>query len=189
MAKMEDRELLGLLDGFIADAQQMDSSDRSQRREDAIAFQDGNKSIVPIEPNKSQVVSPDLADALEWIKPGLQRVFLNSNHVGIYEPSSEEDEEGAEQATDGINFQFLRRCNGYAVVNDGIHDGLLHGNGIWKHWWDKSKQYKTETLTGLTEEEYEALLDDDTVEEVLEKRVYMVGPDGQELKDGDDAAY
>jgi phage terminase large subunit len=142
--------------------------------------------IVEIEPNKSQVVSPDLADALEWIKPGLQRVFLASDHVGIYEPASEEDKDGAEQATDGINFYVMRRCEGYRVINDGIHDGLLHGNGIWKHYWDKSKQYKTETLTGLTQEEYDALLADDTMEKVLEKREYYVSADGKEVN-GDDA--
>jgi len=179
---LSDRELLGIVDGFISDAQQMDNSDRSDRRENAINFLEADPTIVELEPNKSRVVSPDLADALEWIKPGLQRVFLATDRVGIYEPTSQEDEAGAEQATDGINFQFLRRCDGYRVINDGIHDGLLHGNGIWKHWWDKSKQYKTETLTGLTEQEYLALLDDETVEAVLEKREYLVGPDGEELK-------
>jgi hypothetical protein len=176
MAKMSERDLLGLCDGFVSDAQQMDASDRSPRREDALKFQDGDRTIVEIEPNKSQVVSPDLADALEWIKPGLQRVFLASDRVGIYEPASEEDKDGAEQATDGINFYVMRRCEGYRVINDGIHDGLLHGNGIWKHYWDKSKQYKTETLTGLTQEEYDALLADDTMEKVLgEAGILRVG--------------
>lgn len=187
MAKgLTETQLVGICDGFISDAQAMDNSDRSERRENAILFQDADKSIVPSEAGKSSVVSPDLADALEWIKPGLQRVFLASDRVGIYEPTSDEDEEGAEQATDGINFYLMRRCNGYNVIDGGMHDGLLHGNGIWKHFWDKSKIYKTETLTNLSEEEYQALLADDTVEEVLEKRQYMVGPDGTKLN-GDEA--
>jgi hypothetical protein len=187
MAKMHETELLALLDGYIADAQELNASDRSEKRELALDFYEG-KSDIPIEPNKSSVVSNDLADALEWIKPSLQRIFMGGEHTGKYEARSEEDEENAKQATDCINFIFTKECEGFRVLNDAFHDGLLHGNGILKHRWHAEPQYKTETLTGLTEQEYYALLDDDTVEEVLEKREYLVGPDGEEIKEGDDDA-
>jgi hypothetical protein len=184
---MHDAELLALLDGYISDATELNASDRSQKRELALDFYDG-KSDIPIEENKSSVVSNDLADALEWIKPSLQRIFMGSEHVASYEPRTEEDEENAKQATDVINYVFLREMDGFRVLNDAFHDGLLHGNGILKHRWHGEPQYKTERLTGLTEQDYFALLDDDTVEEVIEKREYLVGPDGEEIKTEDEGS-
>jgi hypothetical protein len=182
VAKMSRPELLAILDAYRADAQHLDATDRSKRREDAISFYDG-KTDIPVVQGRSQVVSNDLADALEWLKPSMQRVFFGSDHIAIFEPTSQEDEDSAEQATDTINHVFMRECDGYRVLNDAMHDGLLFGNGLLKHRWHGEPQYKTETLTGLSEEEYMALLDDDTVEEVIEKREYLVGPDGEEIKE------
>lgn len=179
---MTDRDLAVLCDGWIQDAQSFDNSDMAGLRSKAIDFYEGRIDI-PAEPNKSSVVSPDVADALEWIVPGLLRSFLSSDRVAIYEPTKQGEEEMAKQATDGINHEFLVSCAGYRVLKDAMHDGLLHGNGVIKHWFEKEPEYKTETLTGLSEEEYLALLDDGTVEEVLEQREYLVGPDGQEIKD------
>jgi hypothetical protein len=178
---MTDAELTVIVDGWLSDAESFDQSDMSGIRSKAIDFYEGRIDI-QAEPGKSSVVSPDLADALEWIIPGLLRVFLASDRVAIYEPVTQEDEETAKQATDGINHEFLVSCNGYRILKDAMHDGLLHGNGVIKHWWAGEPEYKTETLTALNEEEYQALLLDETVEEVLEQREYMVGPDGQEIK-------
>jgi hypothetical protein len=185
---MSDTELQTLCDGWLQDADAYDSSDMASLRSKAIDFYEGRIDI-PAEPGKSSVVSPDVADALEWIIPGLLRVFLASDRVAIYEPVTQEDEEAAKQATDGVNHEFLVGCNGFRVTKDAMHDGLLHGNGIVKHWWAGEPEYKTETLTGLTEEELFALMADETVEEVLEQREYMVGPEGEEIKGENDAAY
>jgi hypothetical protein len=185
---MSDRDMSVLVDGLLQDAESFDQSDMAGQRGKAIDFYEGRIDI-PAEPGRSSVVSPDVADALEWILPGLLRVFLASDRVAIYEPVTQEDEETSKQATDGVNHEFLVRCNGYRVLKDSMHDGLLHGNGVVKHWWAGEPEYKTETLTGLTEEERMALLDDDTVEEVLEERSYLVGPDGEELKGQDESEY
>jgi hypothetical protein len=187
MAKgMTDAELATLCDSWIQEAKSYDQSEMAGQRAKAIDFYEGRVDI-EAEPNKSQVVSPDLADAHEAILPGLLRVFLASDRVVIYEPVTPEDEEGAKQATDGINHEFLNECRGYGVLHSGFHDALLHANGTLKHWWEGAPEYKTETLTGLTEDDYFALLDDETVEEVLEKREYFVGIDGQEIsEDGDE---
>jgi regulator of sigma D len=181
---MSEAELLGVIDSYITDWGRT-SHERALRQELALDFYDGRTDI-PVEENKSAVVSNDVADGLEWIKPSLQRVFLSAEHTAVYEPVTQEDEGAADQATDTINYVFQRECDGFRVLNDAFHDSLLHGNAIIKHRWHSEPQYKTETLTGLTEQEYMALLDDDTVEEVLEKREYLVGADGEEIKEGDE---
>lgn len=180
MAKgMTDRELEVLCDGWIQDSRNFDTEGAGERTK-AIDFYEGRVDI-PAEPDKSQVVSPDLADALEGVLPGLLRVFLGSDRVVIYEPQNADDEEMAAQATDAINHKFLNECRGYSVLHATFHDALLHANGVVKHYWAPEPEYRTEVLTGLSEEEFYLLLDDETVEEVLEKRVYYVGPDGQEI--------
>jgi hypothetical protein len=121
--------------------------------------------------DQSSVVSQDIADAKAQLLPSLMRVFCASDRIGIYEPQQPEDEPFAEQATDYANFVFLRECNGEMLLRDVFDDALGLGNGIIKHWWDDTKEYKTETLTGLPEDAFVDLVSDDDVE-VLEHSEY-----------------
>ena len=188
MAKgLSDRDLLNIVEAHLSDAEQFDASELEKDRSLAIDFFEG-KVDFPNEPGKSSVVSHDVADTVNGLLPGTLRVFLSSDHVAIYEPRKPGDEEFAEQATDCINYMFRNECDGYRILHNAFHDGFLLRNGIIKHWWAGEPEYKTETLTGLTEEDMLMLADDDTVEEILEKREYMVGPDGQEIGEKDEYA-
>ncbi len=187
MAKMSETDLLGIVDAWVTDAQDFDTTDLAMDRSRAIDFYEGRVDFLS-EPDKSSVVSHDVADTVNGILPGLLRVFLASDKIVIYEPRQREDEEGSKQATDCINYIFMNECDGYRVLHSAFHDGLLVRNGIIKHWWDKAKEYKVETLTGLTEEERQAIEFDDLVEEILEEREYLVGPDGAEIGDKDEYA-
>jgi hypothetical protein len=62
-----------------------------------------------------------------------------------------------------------------------MHDGLLHGNGPIKAWWEGSPEYKVESIKGLTEEELDALLSEPGVEEALEISEYLVDPNGDPI--------
>jgi hypothetical protein len=185
MAKMSNTELLGIVDGYLTDAIDFDNSDRLQDRVRAIDFREG-KVDFEAEPNKSSVVSHDVADTINAIKPGVMRVFAASDRVVVYEGRQEKDVEGAKQATDCINYYWWNEWNGYRVLYDAIDDGLGLRNGIIKHIWDPSKVYKTETLTGLSEEDLLALQTDETVEDFIEVESYMVGADGK-VVDGEES--
>ena len=119
--------------------------------------------------------------------PGIIRVFLATDEVVTFEPTKqqmavneqtgqEEDvsEERAKQAKDYINYEFLQRLNGYNIVRSCIHDGLVLGNGILKHYWDPTPEYKVESFYGLDELQLMQLLTHPEVEEVLE---YAARPD------------
>lgn len=180
---MSDTDLAAQVDAWITEAKRFDRSDLSKQREDAIRFYDGEVDI-PAAPGRSQAVSHDLADVLDWIVPGLLRVFTASDRVAIYEPREPKDEAGAKQATDGINYIFMHDCDGFRVLKDAMHDGLLHGNGIVKSWWAGEPEYKTEIVRGLTEEELHALMGEPGIEDVLELTEYFVGPDGKRYDAG-----
>jgi hypothetical protein len=134
-------------------------------------FIDGEVDI-PAEEGKSSVVSHDLADTLHWIMPSLLRVFLSSDQVAVFEPTKPGDEENAKQATDYINFVFLNDCKGYRVLYGALYDGLLSGNGIIKHWWDPTPVYAVESFTGLSDDQYDYLIQQPEIEEVLEHSQY-----------------
>ncbi len=179
--KMPDDKLSALVNAWIAEARQFDRSDLADHREWAIRFYDGEVDF-PAQPGRSQVVSHDVADVLEWVLPGLLRVFTSSDRVAVYEPRTPQDEAGARQATDAINYVFLTECDGYRVMKDSMHDGLLHGNGPVKVWWEGSPEYEVEVMRGLTEEEYAAVISQPDIEEVLEVTEYFVSPDGTPLE-------
>lgn len=178
--KMSEGELSALLDGWITDSRSFDRSDLSVNREWAIRFYDGECDI-PTQEGRSQVVSHDVADALEWILPALLRIFTSAAHIAIYEPETPEDEVGAKQATACINHLFQNECDGYRIVKDAMHDGLLHGNGPVKSWWEGKPEYKVEVVRGLNEMELQALLSEPDLDEVLELTEYPA--DGSPIDD------
>jgi hypothetical protein len=56
-----------------------------------------------------------------------------------------------------------------------MHVGLLHGNGPVKTWFEKAKEYKIETVRGLNEMEYRALLSEPDLDEVISVKKYPEG--------------
>jgi hypothetical protein len=181
---MSETELGALAEGWISDAKQFDESDLSETRTNAILFYDG-KVDVPAQPGRSSVVSSDVADVHGWILPGILRVFTASDKIAIYEPETPEDEEGAKQATDCINYIFMNECEGFKVIKDSAHDGLLHGNGPIKCWFEAAPEYKVETLRGLSEMDLEALISEAGVK-VMELTEYPVGPNGDPIDEEED---
>jgi hypothetical protein len=182
MAKMKEDELSALVEGWLTQAKHFDDADLSEHRAKANDFYDGKVDINP-QPNRSSVVSSDVADVMGWILPGLLRVFTASNRVAIYEPDTPEDEESAKQATEGINYIFLNECDGFRVMKDSMFNGLLHGNGPIKVSWKGEKEYKVENIRGLTEGELLALLQEPDVDDILDLNEYDVGPEGTTIDD------
>ena len=185
MAKMTEDELGALCEDWITNAKHFDENDLEETRQKANDFYDGKVDIEP-QPNRSKVVSSDVADVMGWILPGLLRVFTASDKAVIYEPNNPEEEDMAKEATFGINYIFLNECGGFRLMKDAIFNGLLHGNGPIKISWHSEKQYKVEDITGLTMEEVMALLQDPDVEDIIELNAYQVGPDGTPVEPVDD---
>src|SRR5580765_2999879 len=102
MPKMTEDELGALCEDWITNAKHFDENDLEETRQKANDFYDGKVDILE-QPNRSRVVSSDVADVMGWILPGLLRVFTASDRVVVYEPSSPEEEEMAKQATFGVN--------------------------------------------------------------------------------------
>lgn len=131
---------------------------------------------------RSQLVSRDVAEAVDSLIPQLMKIFVGSDRAGSFEPTKPEEEEGARQATDYTNWVFLQQNNGPMITHTWIKDGLLARLGVVKVWWEPEEKRRREAYEGLTDEELAALDidDDDIVSERAERMVEYPGPMGIE---------
>jgi hypothetical protein len=138
-----------------------DRTDLSKTRQLALEFIEGKMSEWPAEVGRSSVVDMTTLDTMSWMLPSIIRLFMASENMVLAEPEHEGDEEWAKQATVGLNYDFMKRNDGYAVFYDTTFNALLHGDGIVKHWWDDTPETKTSFHSQLSEEQLETLLQPD----------------------------
>ena len=76
----------------------------------------------------SQVVASDVQDSVEWILPDLLDQFLMTDKAVTFDPTRASEVEGAEQATDAVNYVFFKQNPGFLVLYTAIKDALLVRN-------------------------------------------------------------
>jgi hypothetical protein len=185
--KMDDERLKALLSQEIHSSQTYDDTELSQKRAKALEYYRGTMSDTPAMTGRSSVVSMDVADTIGWMLPGIIRVFTASDRMAIYEPEKPQDEKFAKQATDYVNYVFMKDNPGYRILWDATHDSLLLGNGVVKHWWDDKEECEYTEHSGLTEEQIAILQSDQDVEIVAQKEgepqiVMVPAPTGQMME-------
>ena len=163
MAKMTKRELAAHLEQEISSALGYKDGKLTAQRSDALDRYYGKKYGNEQE-GRSQIVTRDVADVIEWIMPSLMKIFTSGDKVVQFEPQGPEDVEMAKQSTDYVNYVIMRQNPGFSIIYQWFKDALLQKNGIVKHYWDDTSETLREEYKNLTEEEFTALLMDDNVE-------------------------
>jgi hypothetical protein len=169
-----ESELAALLQEQIAAAaDDSGAKELAARRTQALEYVRGVMTDVPrnAEGNRSGVVSRDVADMMGMIMPSLMRVFFGSDHIARYEATRPEAEEMATQATDFVNHVVVKEADGYRQLRAAFEDGLLHGNGFLKHYWDPTPVSTVERFSGLDDAAFSDLVAADDVE-LLEHEAY-----------------
>lgn len=162
--RLDEAQLKALVSEEIRAATNYSDSELVSKRVTALEYHRGEMNDTPSLPGRSKVVSRDVADTISWIVPGIIRVFDASDRMAQYEPENQNDEEGAKQATDYINFVFNKDNPGYRILWEATQDALLLGNGIVKHYWDAAEKCEYSEHTGMTEEQIALLQQEDGVE-------------------------
>lgn len=130
----------------------------SQARKTALEYYKGEMPDYPAYPNRSAVVSTDLADAVETILPDLIEIFTGGEDVATFTPTGAEDEEGALQETDYINHVFFNENEGFKVLYGMFKDALLLRVGVAKWWWEEDKYEDSEVFADQTDEDLQVLM-------------------------------
>jgi len=165
--KMTDDELASKLSNEIESATGNFNTELSSQREEAMKYYLGEPFGNEIE-GRSEIVTTDVRDTIEYIMPSLMRIFTTHNNVAEFEPQGPEDVQMAQQATDYVNYVFNKQNNGFKVLYDAFKDALISKTGVIKHFWEEKVEVTTETYTNLTEIEYQSILADDELE-IIEK--------------------
>jgi hypothetical protein len=149
MAEMSDDELLGILDAEVDDAVGYYDSDVAHEQEEALKYYFGRPFGDEIE-GRSQVVSRDVAETVDWLMPDLMRIFIQGDDAVQYEPITMQDEAYAKQATLYANYVFYSDNPGQRLLHDFAFDGLVQKLGVLRVDWEDPVFGPKETYTGLS---------------------------------------
>ena len=163
MAKMTKSELKAIVNSEKRAAMGYMGGELSEQRADAMDYYLG-EPFGNEQEGRSQVVSTDVAETIEWIMPSLMRIFTTSDEAVRFDPQGPEDEAQSRQETDYCNYIFYKKNPGFLIAYTWMKDALLQKNGIVKTYAEKEKEREREEYAGLTEQEFMLLLNDPELE-------------------------
>jgi len=161
--KLSDDELASRLEAEIQESSGHANTELSNQREESMKYYLGEKFGNEID-GRSEIVTTDVRDTIEYIMPSLMRIFTTHNNIAEFEPQGPEDIEMAKQATDYCNYVFNKQNNGFKVLYDVFKNALISKTGVVKHFWEEKTELSTEMYEHLTETEYQAILANDELE-------------------------
>jgi GrpB-like predicted nucleotidyltransferase (UPF0157 family) len=134
---------------------------------------------------KSQIVTGEVAEAIDGALPSLVRIFTGSDNIVVFEPQGPRDEASAKQATDYCNWVFNRDNAGVAILHDWFKDALMQKNGIVKAYWEDKEDITKERYFDLSDDELAMLMSDETMEIVEQDTTEfpIIDPMGQPVVD------
>ena len=170
---MTDDEVVGQLNNWLSDALDYNNTELSQQRADALDYYLG-RPFGNEQEGKSQVVTRDIAETVDWIMPSLLKVFTAGKTVVQYEPQNADDVPLAEQETEYVNYLFMRRNPGFKIMHDWFQDALLMKNGVVKVYVEDVQIPTFDYYTGLDPEIVLEIISEPDVELIAETQ----NPDG-----------
>lgn len=109
-------------------------------------------------PNKSSFVSTDVRDTILTILPSLIRIFTSSEKVAEFIPTTEENQDMADQAYDYVNYVFYEDNDGFLILHSLFKDALTVKTGIVRWWTDTSHEVEEQTFRNISAEQYQYLI-------------------------------
>jgi len=124
---------------------------------------------------RSQIVTGEVAEAIDGALPQLIRVFTTTEDIVSFEPQTPEDEQSAKQATDYCNWVFYRENDGLIILHNWFKDALMMKVGVVKAYWEAKEDVNKESYKNLTEDELALLLSDPAIEVVSQNVEFIDG--------------
>ena len=170
--KMDEGQIKSIVESEIDDSIGYIETETVEERRKALDYYLRNPYGNEVE-GRSQIVTGEVAEAIDGALPQLIRVFTTTEDIVYFEPKTAEDEESAKQATDYCNWVFYRENEGLLILHNWFKDALLEKVGIVKSYWDAQEDVIKEKYQSLTEDELVMLLSDESLT-VVSQKVEMV---------------
>jgi len=177
MSKMTEEELLAActiqIDNAIGYLQTETVAQRAEAMDYYLRKPYGNE----VE-GSSQVVTGEVAEAVDGALPQLIRVFTANEDAVQFEPVKDGDEPFAEQASDMANWVFYKDNDGFLILHNWFKDALLQKVGVVKAYWEEKKDVTKEKYENLSDDEMTMLLMGGDFEIIKQKTDVIIGADG-----------
>lgn len=174
---LDDKQLVAIIESHRRNSLGYEDGDLSNERAKAMDHYHGRPYGDEVE-GRSQVVSKDLSETVDWVLPDILNVFIKSGNIAEFCPVGPEDEPLAQQESDYTNHVIMQENQGFILLHDAFKDAMLLKNGYWKHYCDESEKVSDEEYEGLTEDELLKIFSDLQEEgadvEVKEQEVRMI---------------
>ena len=165
---LDDKEILSILgDELNASAGGNENEFIDSNRKAALAYYLGQPNGTEVE-GRSQVVSTDVADAIEWIMPEVMEQLSKFDEIVTFDPESAADEDQAAMESRFVYDILMKQNDGFLILHQTIKDALLQKNGIIKVWYDIDTVRTVKRFTGLSQAELE-FIDSDPRYEITEQ--------------------
>lgn len=172
--QQRDSDLLAAIRQQESNAIGGDADDLSTERSNAIDYYLGKPFGNEIE-GRSQVVSKDVFDTIEWIKPSLLRIFAGGDTIAQFQPEGEEDIQAAEQESDYVDYVIQRKNAWFMTAYEWFTDALLTRNAYCLAYWENKQEAVLERLQGLTEDQLALVAFDQNVQ-IISHSAYTAPP-------------
>lgn len=143
MAKMDEEKLLTILQAQEDDSAAFTWGTLANERE-ASMREYFRMPYGTEEDGWSSIVTSDVQDTVEWILPALLKIFTSTDRAVSFDPTRQEDVDGAEQATDACNYVFYKQNDGFLTLYTAFKDALMVKNCA-VHWRKEKKRVKKVT--------------------------------------------
>lgn len=167
---ISDDDLLSLTDIYISEAVKFIDEEIAEDRVKGRKYYRGDK-FGNEQPGRSQVVSTDVRDAIEWTLPSLMRVFFQGDEPVSIHGVNEEDVASAKAAQAWCTHVITRMNNGFSTYLTWFKDAMMLKNGFVTAYWVEEQTVQTEQYQGLNEPDYR-LLEGDKEFEIQESEEY-----------------
>lgn len=157
--KLSNDDLKSIIDSHAEDALGVENGELTAERAYALDRYHGRPYGNEVE-GRSQIVSKDLSEAVDWAMPAVMRIFVQGGTVCEFDPVGPEDEQQAEIETDYVNQVVMKDNPGWIVLHDAIKDTFLLKNGYVKHFWEETEKLEEPEYEGLTIPEIQKMLGD-----------------------------
>lgn len=151
MPKLTEDEQRAIIGQRLSDTLNSSDTELRKDREQALNFYYG-RPLGNEQPGRSQVVSKDMMDTIEWMMPSLLRIFATQDAVQ-FDPVGPEDEQLAKQETAYVTHVLWKQNQGFMILYNWIKDALMQKVGYVKHQWRDEERVSFDEYTGLTEEQ------------------------------------
>ena len=154
-------------------------SEFSENWEDAQKYYNGDSNVPKVE-GRSKVTSTNVRDAIRNLRPSLLRIFLHADSIVEYIPDGLAQQALAHAQSKYVNSLFFR-IGGYRALYDAIQNAALKKNGILMYWWDDQPTLEHYDLSLLTEDNLDALSQEDGVSIIETELVSEIGVMGEPI--------